>query len=163
MAARMSGRLRRIIISHLSLALSLTLENRLREVGAASSGWDEGGDWNWSTLGPLALLVAIIFAFFVPWPWNILVVLGGVLAEIGEVIWGRRLARRWRPHTGAEAMIGMRAEVVSPCRPTGQVRVNGELWEATCEEGAGVGDVVIVRGIDGLTLLIDLAPKGPGT
>lgn len=106
----------------------------------------------------MALLVAIIFAFFVPWPWNILVVLGGVLVEVGELIWGRRLARRWRPQTGAEAMIGMRAEVVSPCRPTGQVRVNGELWEATCAEGADVGDETIVRGIEGLTLLVDLAP-----
>jgi membrane protein implicated in regulation of membrane protease activity len=158
----MSGRLRRIIISHLSLAISLPLENRSLNRGAASSGWDEGSDQDWSTLGRLALLVAIIFAFFVPWPWNILVVLGGVLVEIGEVIWGRRLARRWRPHTGAEAMIGMRAEVVSPCRPTGQVRVNGELWEATCSEDAGVGDETIVRGIDGLTLLVDLAPKGAG-
>jgi membrane protein implicated in regulation of membrane protease activity len=106
----------------------------------------------------VALLVAIIFAFFVPWPWNILVVLGGVLIEVGELIWGRRLARRWRPQTGAEAMIGARAEVVSPCRPTGQVRLNGELWEATCEEGADVRDEVIVRAIDGLTLLVDLAP-----
>jgi membrane protein implicated in regulation of membrane protease activity len=125
---------------------------------AASSGWDEGSDRDWSTLGRLALLVAIIFAFFVPWPWNILVVLGGVLIEIGEVIWGRRLAKRWRPQTGAEAMIGARAEVVSPCRPTGQVRVNGELWEATCAEGANVGDETVVRSIDGLTLVVDLVP-----
>jgi membrane-bound ClpP family serine protease len=47
---------------------------------------------------------------------------------------GLRLARRSRPQTGAEAMIGMPAEVVSTCRPTGQVRANGELWEATCAE-----------------------------
>ena len=107
----------------------------------------------------VALLVAIIFAFFVPWPWNILVVLGGVLIEVGELIWGRRLARRWRPQTGAEAMIGAHAEVVSPCHPTGQVRLNGELWEATCEEGADIGDETIVRRIDGLTLFVDLAPK----
>jgi membrane-bound serine protease (ClpP class) len=106
----------------------------------------------------LALLVAIIFAFFVPWPWNILVVLGGVLIEVGELIWGRRLVRKWRPQTGAEAMIGMPAEVVSTCRPTGQVRINGELWEATCAAGADVGDTTIVRRIDGLTLIVEPAP-----
>jgi membrane-bound serine protease (ClpP class) len=106
----------------------------------------------------VALLVSIILAFFVPFPWNALVVLGGILVEVVELIWGRRLARRWRPQTGAEAMIGMRAEVVSPCRPTGQVRVSGELWEATCAGGADVGDTVIVRRLDGLTLVVDPAP-----
>ena len=58
----------------------------------------------------MVLLLTIVLAFFVPWPWNLLVLLGGVLLEIGEVIWGLRLARRWRPKTGREAMIGMRAE-----------------------------------------------------
>ena len=48
------------------------------------------------------------------------------VAEVGEVVWGRRLARRWRPKTGAEAMIGMQAEVVSALHPVGQVHVNGE-------------------------------------
>ena len=106
----------------------------------------------------MALLVAIIFTFFVPWPWNVLVVLGGVLVEVGEVIWGRRLARRWRAQTGTEAMIGMQAEVVSSCRPDGKVRVKGELWEASCAAGADVGDTAIVRRIDGLTLIVEPAP-----
>ena len=107
-----------------------------------------------STLGSLALLVAIIFAFFVPWPWNILVVLGGVLIEIGELIWGRRLAKRWRPQTGAEAMIGRVAKVVAPCYPTGQVRVQGELWEARCAQGADVGETVRIGRLEGLTLVV---------
>jgi len=87
----------------------------------------------------VVLILAVILAFFVPWPWNLLVLFGGVLLEVGEVIWGRRLARRWRPKTGREAMIGMRAEVVSPCQPKGNVRVHGELWEASCAAGAAVG------------------------
>jgi membrane-bound serine protease (ClpP class) len=106
----------------------------------------------------VALLVSIILAFFIPFPWNALVVLGGISVEVVEIIWGRRLARRWRPQTGAEAMIGMPAEVVSACHPTGQVRVNGELWEATCAAGADVGDTTIVKRIDGLTLIVEPAP-----
>jgi membrane-bound serine protease (ClpP class) len=106
----------------------------------------------------MALLISILLAFFVPYPWNLLVVLGGISVEVLEVIWGRRLARRWRPQTGAEAMIGMRTEVVSACRPTGRVRVNGELWEATCAAGAEVGETTIVRAIDGLTLTVDPLP-----
>ena len=62
------------------------------------------------------------------------VVIGGISVEVVEITWALRLARRWRPQTDAEAMIGMPAEVVSTCRPTGQVRANGELWEATCAE-----------------------------
>jgi membrane protein implicated in regulation of membrane protease activity len=102
----------------------------------------------------VVLLLAIVFAFFVPWPWNLLVLFGGVLLEIGEVIWGRRLARRWRPKTGREAMIGMRAEVVSPCRPNGTVRVRSELWEATCAAGADVGEMVTIRRLEGLNLIV---------
>ena len=106
----------------------------------------------------MVLLLAIVLALFVPWPWNLLVLFLGVVAEIGEVIWGRRLARRWRPKTGAEAMVGMRAEVVSPLHPTGQVHVNGELWEARSTADADVGETVVVRGIDGLTLVVEPAP-----
>jgi membrane protein implicated in regulation of membrane protease activity len=103
----------------------------------------------------VALIIAVILSFFVPWPWNLLVVLGGILVEVGEITWGLRLARRWRPRTGREAMIGMRGEVVSPLRPTGQVRVNGELWEATAAGGADVGDTVVVQSLDGLNLTVE--------
>ena len=106
----------------------------------------------------MALLISIVLAFFVPYPWNILVVIGGASIEVLEVIWGRRLAKRWRPQTGAEAMIGQLAEVVTACRPTGQVRINGELWEATCVAGADVGEETVVQAIEGLTLIVEPAP-----
>jgi membrane protein implicated in regulation of membrane protease activity len=102
----------------------------------------------------MALTVAIILAFFAPWPWNLIAVLGGLGIETAELTWGLRLARRWRPQTGAEAMIGQTAEVVAPCHPTGQVRVQGELWEARCAEGADVGQSVRIEGLDGLTLVV---------
>jgi membrane protein implicated in regulation of membrane protease activity len=103
----------------------------------------------------VALILAILLAvFFAPWPWNLLVVLAGLAIEMVELTWGLRLARRWRPQTGAEAMIGQTAEVVAPCRPNGQVRVQGELWEARCPEGAGIGDSVRIEAIEGLTLVV---------
>jgi membrane protein implicated in regulation of membrane protease activity len=103
----------------------------------------------------VVLALAIILALFVPWPANLIVLALGVVGEIGEIVWGRRLAKRWRPRTGAEAMIGLEAEVASPCRPRGQVRVHGELWEATCEEGADPGEIVLVRDVDGLRLVVE--------
>jgi hypothetical protein len=58
-------------------------------------------------------------------------------------------------------MIGMQAEVVSPLHPLGQVHVNGELWEARSTVGADVGDTVVVRGMEGLTLVVEpLAGQG---
>jgi membrane-bound serine protease (ClpP class) len=56
-------------------------------------------------------------------------------------------------------MIGQLAEVVSPCHPTGQVRVLGELWEARCAEGADVGQSVRIERLDGLTLVVALEPR----
>ena len=102
----------------------------------------------------MALTVAIILAFFAPWPWNLIAVVAGVGVEAVELVWGLRLARRWRPQTGAEAMIGRVAKVVAPCYPTGQVRVQGELWEARCAEGADVGQKVRIEALDGLTLVV---------
>ena len=103
----------------------------------------------------VALTIALILGIlFVPWPWSLLVIFGGVIIEVGEVVWGLRLARRWKPKTGAEAMIGEKAEVVARCSPTGQVRVRGELWQARCDEGAEPGEQVRIERIEGLTLVV---------
>jgi len=103
----------------------------------------------------MALTVAIILAlFFAPWPWNLIAVFGGVGIEAVELTWGLRLARRWRPQTGAEAMIGQVAEVVVPCHLNGQVRVHGELWSARCAEGADAGESVRIERLEGLTLIV---------
>jgi membrane-bound serine protease (ClpP class) len=103
----------------------------------------------------VALTIAIILALvFLAWPWNLVVILGGLAVETVELAWGLSLARRWKPQTGAEAMIGEEAEVVVACRPLGEVRVRGELWRARCDEGADVGESVRIERLDGLTLVV---------
>jgi membrane protein implicated in regulation of membrane protease activity len=105
----------------------------------------------------MILLIAIILALFLPWPWTLAILIVGVILEVGEVIWGRRLARRWKAKTGPQTLIGMEAEVVSPLRPAGQVRVNGEIWAARSATGADPGDTVVVKAVDGLTLAVEAA------
>jgi membrane-bound serine protease (ClpP class) len=106
----------------------------------------------------VALTIAIVFALvFLPWPWNLVAILGGAAVEVGELAWGLSLARRWKPKTGAEAMIGEEARVVAACRPLGEVRVQGELWQARCDEGADAGETVRIESIDGLTLVVSPA------
>jgi membrane-bound serine protease (ClpP class) len=103
----------------------------------------------------MILLIAILVAFFlVPMPWSLLILALGIAGEVGEIVWGRRLARRWRPRTGAEAMVGQTAVVASACRPVGQVRVHGEIWTARCEAGADPGDRVRVDAVEGLELVV---------
>jgi membrane-bound serine protease (ClpP class) len=110
----------------------------------------------------VVLTVAIILFLVLPHPADIVVLCLGAVGEVGEIVWGRRLAKRWRPKTGPEAMIGATAEVVEPCRPVGHVRVHGELWEARCAAGASVGDTVRITALDELTLTVAPVTAAPG-
>jgi membrane-bound serine protease (ClpP class) len=102
----------------------------------------------------MVLTVAIILALVLPHPANLVVLALSVVGEVGEIVWGRRLARRWRPKTGVETLLGQTADVVVECRPRGQVRVHGELWEAECSAGAAAGETVRIVGRDELTLTV---------
>jgi membrane protein implicated in regulation of membrane protease activity len=78
-----------------------------------------------------------------------------MVVEIGEAAFWVWLSRRRKPAIGMEAVVGAEGIAVTECRPRGQVRVAGELWRATCPEGAGVGDAVVVERIEGdLTLVV---------
>jgi membrane-bound serine protease (ClpP class) len=61
---------------------------------------------------------------------------------------------------GIETIVGRTAVVVLPCYPDGQVKLDGELWQARCEAGAGTGAGVVVREVDGLTLVVEPPPAG---
>ena len=103
----------------------------------------------------MALIGAILLAIFVlPPAWRIPVVLAGGAIEVGESIFWIWLSKRRRPSVGVETLVGASATVVTPCRPLGQVRVQGELWEARCDEGADPGDEVRVESVEGLTLIV---------
>lgn len=104
----------------------------------------------------MLLAGAILLALFVlPSPWGVVTVVVALvveLAETGALLWW---SKRRRAQVGAEVLLGRSAEVVVACRPVGQVRVEGELWRAYCEEGADPGDTVRVKAIDRLTLVVE--------
>jgi membrane-bound serine protease (ClpP class) len=104
----------------------------------------------------LLFVGAILLALFVvPAPWGLVLVAATAVVEVAETYFWIRLSRRRRIQAGAETLIGARAVVASSCRPTGQVRVQGELWRARCEAGADLGETVRVVGREGLTLLVE--------
>ena len=107
----------------------------------------------------MLLILSLLLAVFVleePWSW-IAVVVGGSL-ELGESWFYVRWSQRRRPAVGVEALVGREAIVSSDCRPDGQVRVAGELWHARCEPGAPAGERVVVRAVEGLTLVVEPLP-----
>ena len=106
----------------------------------------------------MILLFSLLLGIFVleePWSW--IVVAGGAtleLVETGLFVWW---SKRRRAAVGTETLVGRRAVVSVTCRPQGQVRVAGEIWQARCDSGADVGEAVLIRAVDGLTLVVDAA------
>jgi len=105
------------------------------------------------------LLLGIFLAVFVlDSPWSIVVLVTACVLEPAEIAflrsWSKRIGKRTKATTGAEGMVGKLGQVVRECRPSGTVRLDGELWEARCTGGAGPGDQVRVESVEGLTLVV---------
>jgi membrane protein implicated in regulation of membrane protease activity len=101
----------------------------------------------------MLLLGGILLAVFVvPWPWGIFAILGGALLDIGESLAFLKWSRRRKSPVGADALVGQTAVVATPT----QVRVAGELWTARSDDPLRIGEEVVVRGVDGLTLVVSL-------
>jgi membrane protein implicated in regulation of membrane protease activity len=99
--------------------------------------------------------LALLLLLLLPSPWNAIGCVASLGLFAGEVVFWNRRVRHRRPAAGAETMIGKSGVVVSECRPNGQVRLEGEIWEARCDEGAAPGETVVVTGRTGLTLLVE--------
>jgi membrane-bound ClpP family serine protease len=101
------------------------------------------------------VLLALVLLVVLPSPWGFVGFGIALVCFGGEVLFWQRKVRGRRAVVGADTMIGEVGTVVSACRPTGQVRVLGEIWAAQCELGAGAGDTVTVVGRRNLTLIVE--------
>lgn len=63
-------------------------------------------------------------------------------------------ARKGRIVSGAEGMIGSPAEALEDFEASGTVRVHGEVWKAKTSSPVHLGDILQVRGIEGLTVIV---------
>ena len=99
-------------------------------------------------------VLAIVLLIVLPHPWG-LVGFGVALAcFLGEPAFWHRRVRGSRAVVGPQTLVGEQGTVVSPCRPAGQVRVQGEIWAAHCDAGADVGETVEVIGRRRLILVV---------
>ena len=100
----------------------------------------------------MLLLGGILLAVFVvPWPWGIATVVGGGVLDIAETFAFLWWSKRRRSSVGAETLVGQTAVVATPT----QVRVAGELWNARALRQLRPGEEVVVRAVEGLTLVVD--------
>jgi membrane-bound serine protease (ClpP class) len=108
--------------------------------------------------GALALAIGglILFddqAVRVAWPL-VLAVTAVTVAFFLFVIGFAIRGRRGRRASGKAAMLGRRAEVIERLTPRGRVRLDGEVWNAEASIVIEVGSVVVVTGVEGLTLRV---------
>ena len=101
-------------------------------------------------LGALLLAVLVLSP-----PWSYVVVLAAGAVELAEAWFWWWLSHRREPAVGVETLVGARGVAASPCRPYGQVRVRGELWQARCDGGADAGEAVTVVAVERLTLVVE--------
>src|SRR5229473_348934 len=67
-------------------------------------------------------------------------------------------ARRNKVVTGAQGLVGETGVAQTALVPRGKVFVHGELWDAVSSSDIPVGQLVVVRQVDGLTLQVDPLP-----
>ena len=103
----------------------------------------------------MLIFLAIALLLLLSSPWNVVAFVVLLPLWVLELFGWNRTTKRYRKSVGAETLIGREAVVSVPCRPVGQVRLDGEIWEARCEAGADQGAWVRVVERDGLTLLVE--------
>jgi membrane-bound serine protease (ClpP class) len=67
--------------------------------------------------------------------------------------------RRGPRASGAEALLGRRAQVIERLGPRGRVRLDAEVWNAEAAAAIEVGAEVVVTGVEGLTLRVRPAAR----
>ncbi|MCA1552987.1 MAG: nodulation protein NfeD [Chloroflexi bacterium] len=115
------------------------------------------------TLGGMASFVIGALILFEPSyvPLSVGLLLG-LMAALGALFFfvfrkGYQ-ARRLKPVTGAQGLIGRAATARTDLDPSGTVFVEGERWEATSESGAiHAGERTVITALDGLRLRVKKA------
>jgi membrane-bound serine protease (ClpP class) len=109
----------------------------------------------------LLIITLILALLFLGWPWNLVVIGAAAGFELLLALFGIRYTHLRRAQVGVQTMVGTLAEVITPLTPVGQVKVDGEIWQARAERGAGVGETVRITAVDGLTLEVEPAAGTP--
>ena len=102
-------------------------------------------------------IVAILLALTVlPSPWGFVAVVVAFAIDAAETAFFVRWSKRRKATVGVETLVGRTAVVVRQLSPRGQVKLDGEVWEARGPAGVPPGEEVVVIAVEGLVL--DVVP-----
>jgi len=114
----------------------------------------------------ITLIALVVAVLFLASPWSYVLVVTAAIVDLAEtgafVWWSRRRRRRTRPAVGVEDIVGRVGVAASALDPTGQVRVNGEIWEARSSVPVARDGEVVVVAVDGLRLEVTPAADPGG-
>ena len=105
----------------------------------------------------MLIILAIALLLLLPSPWSYVGFFGVFGLWLVELLLWNRTVKHRRKVVGAQTLIGREAVVSAPCRPVGQVRLDGEIWAARCNAGASPGDRVRVVARERLMLVVETA------
>ncbi len=101
-------------------------------------------------------IVAVVLALTVlPAPWGWIAIVGAFAIDAAETAFFVRWSKRRRATVGAETLVGRTAVVVRALAPDGQVKLDGEVWQARASVDLLPGDEVVVTAVDGLVLAVE--------
>jgi membrane protein implicated in regulation of membrane protease activity len=103
----------------------------------------------------MLIFVAIALLIFLPGPWNFVVFVAVLVLWVFELMFWNRTVRHRRRSVGAQTLLGRTASVIRACDPDGQVKVDGEIWEAHAASRAAVGQTVRIIGRNELVLVVE--------
>ena len=104
----------------------------------------------------LTVLAIVLALVVVPSPWGLVLVLGAFGVDVLETLALRAWSRHRRAATGVQTLVGRSAIVLTTLAPDGQVRLDGEIWNA--RSAAGLlerGAEVRVRSVAGIVLEVE--------
>ena len=101
-------------------------------------------------------IIAVLLALTVlPSPWGIVAIVGAFAIDAAETAFFVRWSKRRRATVGIETLVGRTAVVVRQLTPRGQVKLDGETWEARGPAGTLPGETVVVIAVEGLVLDVE--------
>lgn len=116
----------------------------------------------------LTLIALVVALVFLSSPWSIVLVVAAAIVDIGETValvwWSQRRPAGGRGAVGAEALVGRTAVTLGRLDSggigrSGQVRLDGEIWNARSTAPIDPGVPVTVCSVDGLVLVVEPAPE----
>lgn len=106
----------------------------------------------------MILIITLILALlFLPTPWNVLAIALAAVWEVCFAVVGIRWSKRRKSQVGVQTLVGKLGEASTALAPRGQVKINGEIWEAHASKTIRAGDSVRVTRVDGLSLEVEPA------